>query len=337
MKLHCFVLFAALSVSSVFAQTNTYPFPSSGNVGIGTTNPANRLSVHGTIGVGPDEIPIQEVSFGYGGSYRVLRLGQDQSLRSLALNVDPQTVTGGQFSGRGQILIGNGSVLAPNVSSSDWVGVLRAHNNRVQVGGQMSSGELLAGSGVTVSNETGFVGVGTINPGAKLVVSDGGTIGFEFAPNNSTNSALMEAYDRSSNTYKNLRILSANTFLNDLGGNVGIGTTNPQHKLAVNGTIKAKEIIVETTGWSDYVFASNYRLAPLSEVEAHIAEKKHLPGMPSVAEVTENGVNVAQVQAALLAKVEELTLHLIAQEKSLCELKAENDSLKTRMAAYERR
>ena len=104
-------------------------------------------------------------------------------------------------------------------------------------------------------------------------------------------------------------------------GNVGIGTTNPTHKLAVNGTIKAKEVIVETTGWSDYVFADDYTLQPLAQVETHIKEHKHLPGIPSAASVATNGVNVGDMQAALLAKVEELTLHLIAQEKELARLR----------------
>ncbi len=111
-------------------------------------------------------------------------------------------------------------------------------------------------------------------------------------------------------------------------GNVGIGTTNPTNKLEVAGTLRAKEVIVETTGWSDYVFASNYRLAPLSEVEAHIAAKGTLPGIPSAAEVATQGVSVGDMQAKLLAKVEELTLHLIALEK-------ENAALKTRVAALE--
>ena len=70
-------------------------------------------------------------------------------------------------------------------------------------------------------------------------------------------------------------------------GGVGIGTTSPTHKLAVNGTIKAKEVIVETSVWSDYVFADDYVLAPLAEVEAHIKEHKHLPGVPSASEVSE--------------------------------------------------
>lgn len=78
------------------------------------------------------------------------------------------------------------------------------------------------------------------------------------------------------------------------GGNVGIGTTTPSHKLAVNGTIRAKEVIVDT-GWADYVFAADYRLAPLSEVEAHIRDKRHLPGIPTAAEVAEHGVSLGEI------------------------------------------
>jgi hypothetical protein len=118
-------------------------------------------------------------------------------------------------------------------------------------------------------------------------------------------------------------------------GNVGIGETNPQHKLAVNGTIKAREVIVETTGWSDYVFADDYRLAPLSEVESHIKTNRHLPGIPSATQVAEQGVSLGDMQAKLLAKVEELTLHVIAQEKHMlaqerriAALESENASLK---------
>jgi hypothetical protein len=111
-------------------------------------------------------------------------------------------------------------------------------------------------------------------------------------------------------------------------GNVGIGTTNPTHKLAVNGTIKAKEIIVETTGWSDYVFADDYTLASLAEVEAHIKEHKHLPGIPSATQVADQGISVGDMQARLLAKIEELTLHVI-------ELKKDNDVLHRRVESLE--
>jgi len=113
------------------------------------------------------------------------------------------------------------------------------------------------------------------------------------------------------------------TAANYLAGNVGIGTTNPTYKLSVNGTVRAKEVIVDT-GWSDYVFAEGYRLAPLSEVETHIKEHKHLPGIPSAAKVEQEGVSLGEMQALLLAKIEELTLHQIAQEKEIQALKNDN-------------
>jgi metal-dependent hydrolase (beta-lactamase superfamily II) len=109
-------------------------------------------------------------------------------------------------------------------------------------------------------------------------------------------------------------------------GNVGIGTTNPTEKLAVNGKIRAKEVIVDT-GWSDYVFAKNYKLASLSEVEQHIQTLGHLPGVPSAQEVAEKGVSVGDMQAVLLAKIEELTLHVIAQQKELSALRAKVTTL----------
>jgi hypothetical protein len=101
-------------------------------------------------------------------------------------------------------------------------------------------------------------------------------------------------------------------------GNVGIGTTNPTEKLSVNGRIRAREVIVDT-GWSDYVFAKGYHLASLSEVEQHIQMQGHLPGVPSAHEVAEKGVSVGDMQAVLLAKIEELTLHVINQQKQLRE------------------
>jgi hypothetical protein len=100
-------------------------------------------------------------------------------------------------------------------------------------------------------------------------------------------------------------------------GNVGIGTTNPTEKLAVNGKIRAKEVIVESSGWSDYVFADDYKLQSLADVEAQIKTNKHLPGVPSAQEVAEKGVSVGDMQAVLLAKIEELTLHVINQQKQL--------------------
>ena len=116
-------------------------------------------------------------------------------------------------------------------------------------------------------------------------------------------------------------------------GNVGIGTTNATHALTVSGTIRAKEIIVESN-WADYVFNDDYQLQSLDAVEQHIKQKKHLPGIPSAQEVSEKGVSLGEMQTLLLAKIEELTLHQIelnkrlnAQDAQIRELRAQNEQL----------
>ncbi|RNC79856.1 MAG: hypothetical protein ED557_12010 [Balneola sp.] len=132
-------------------------------------------------------------------------------------------------------------------------------------------------------------------------------------------------------------------------GNVGIGTTTPGNKLEVNGTARAKEIIVEATGWPDYVFHPDYELRSLSEIEAYIKAKGHLPEVPSAKQVEEEGQHLGEMQQLLLKKIEEMTLHLIEQnklvqrqqekneslEQLLVELKRENEALKQRMEKLE--
>ena len=99
-------------------------------------------------------------------------------------------------------------------------------------------------------------------------------------------------------------------------GTVGIGTSNPDsdYKLSVNGAIRSKEVKVETS-WSDFVFDPDYDLPTLEEVAQHIAENGHLPEIPSEAEVTENGINLGEMDAKLLQKIEELTLYMIEQHQ----------------------
>ena len=100
-------------------------------------------------------------------------------------------------------------------------------------------------------------------------------------------------------------------------GRVGIGVTHPKSELEVNGTIRAKEVKIEATGWSDFVFDKNYNLPTLQEVEQHINQKGTLPDIPSEKEVIEEGINIGDMQAKLLQKIEELTLYVIQQDKKI--------------------
>ena len=101
--------------------------------------------------------------------------------------------------------------------------------------------------------------------------------------------------------------------------NVGIGTTNTQgYRLAVAGNIVAEEVKVALqVNWPDYVFDKAYNLPSLEQVENHINENGYLIHMPSAAEVEENGIQLGEMNAKLLRKIEELTLYTITQEKKI--------------------
>ena len=100
-----------------------------------------------------------------------------------------------------------------------------------------------------------------------------------------------------------------------------ITQVNTSYKLDVAGKIRANEIVVNTTG-ADFVFADNYKLNALKEVELFVKKNKHLPEIPSAAEMTEKGMEVGELTKRLLQKVEELTLYIIEQQKEIDALKA---------------
>lgn len=101
--------------------------------------------------------------------------------------------------------------------------------------------------------------------------------------------------------------------------------------LTVDGTILAKEVrvaISTTTHWADYVFEKDYKLMPLKDVETYIIANKHLPEVPSSEDVQKNGVEVTEISAVLLKKIEELTLYTIELQKKLEAQQQEINTLK---------
>ncbi len=126
-----------------------------------------------------------------------------------------------------------------------------------------------------------------------------------------------------------------------VSGCIGIGTTNPNplYKLDVNGTVKAKkievagtllarEVKIDVNAGADFVFAPDYNLKPLSEIESFIQTNKHLPEIPSEKAMQEDGLSINEFQIKLLQKIEELTLYAIEQNKTIEELKKEVQALK---------
>lgn len=113
-------------------------------------------------------------------------------------------------------------------------------------------------------------------------------------------------------------------------GKVGVRTNNPgDYDLAVKGKVHAQEIKVDIDQWPDYVFKKEYLPLSLKEVEKHIHEKGHLPGIPSAKEVENHGIELGAMNKKLLEKIEELTLYLI-------ELKKDNEKMNNRLILMEK-
>jgi hypothetical protein len=113
-------------------------------------------------------------------------------------------------------------------------------------------------------------------------------------------------------------------------GNVGIGTTNPTSKLTVAGNINSREVKVTVDAGADFVFENNYNLPSLDSVDKYIKENKHLPEIASADEMKKDGINLSQMNIKLLQKIEEITLYMIEQNKSIEELKQEIKDIKSK-------
>ncbi len=209
------------------------------------------------------------------------------------------------------------------------------------------------GNNVIFNKNGGNVGIGTSNPVQKLTVSGNQNLN-EGAPTNGQNSTALLRIQSSHSSYGEVMdfgmnvgpsygwiqpqdLNNPNTFynlsINPKGGNVGIGTQNPDHKLTVKGIIHAEDIIIDLNVPADYVFQKyyddyssireDYSLMSLGEVESFIKENKHLPEIPSGDQMTEVGLTVGVFHMKLLQKIEELTLYLISQDKEIKNLKSQ--------------
>ena len=227
--------------------------------------------------------------------------------------------------------------------------------------GALTTGSLTTNYGATLKSSLSVAGASTFNGSATfnssfigkgssnsfyngLIVYTTNTTDFSIRLKRVNNWAQIAAYGYTN--YDPMEFLASK--YNFKNGNVGIGVENPTAKLHVAGKIlcsgeievadlnsnsinvnslNAKDIQMDMHGAADYVFEDNYDLKSLSEVESYVNEHKHLPGMPSAAEMDANGVSMSKMSNLLLEKVEELTLHMIKLEKENAALKAKVESL----------
>ena len=202
-----------------------------------------------------------------------------------------------------------------------------------------SQGWTLSGSNLTTPSK---VGVGTTSPNAPLVVSANVTETGIFEGLSSGNTWLKvknsvgavhlgigginpNAYlwSTTDNLFIGSDVSTPTFFVRGMAnGSVGIGTTQTgTNRLAVEGTIAARRLVLTLANpWPDYVFAPEYNLPSIAELERYILVYKHLPGISSAAEIEKDGLDVGSNQASLLQKIEELTLYLIQKDKQVAEL-----------------
>ncbi len=99
-------------------------------------------------------------------------------------------------------------------------------------------------------------------------------------------------------------------------------------------TEKLKIAIKNSANWADYVFAKNYKLKSLEEVETYININKHLPDVPSAEQIVNSGLDISQMQATQMQKIEELTLYMIEMKKQINRLEKENKQLNDIIVNY---
>ncbi|HYG53434.1 MAG TPA: hypothetical protein VD905_21245 [Flavobacteriales bacterium] len=335
------------SATSLEAQ-NTNPWPSSGFVGIGTASPLQQLHV-----VGKTRFDANATGSG-GGRFYLTRPNNTQYECLLSFGTNG---TGSYDWTMGTPYVSGGSNdYIMNTWSAGRVLTALYSNGNLGIGGSTTVGTSptakLSVNGDFLVSSSGITGAPYIYHNPLYGTATSPEYGWYSTPGLGMYHTSATSLSFSANNTEVMRIGNGtNPF-------VGIGTTNPIAPLTVNGKVlignpaqinvtttnpyllyvqtgilteKVKVALYNTSDWSDYVFANNYRLMPLNEVKQFVEKNKHLPGIPSAEElVKEGGFDLGEMDAKLLEKVEELTLYIL-------QLKEENQKLENRLSELEKR
>ena len=388
MKTKLFLLVSVIGASlTTYSQENE--IPDSGNVGIGTTEPTEKLDVRGgvridsTLHVGDSLIIINGARVGDD-----LTVSGDAYFKNSAyvakdLKVEEQASFNGPFSTNNAVNMNN---LPLSTATPGDYKLLLIDDQGVVKSGELTTEfaeylyNLAPKHCVTDQNGNTLhptwdndvnkifiecpntnVGIGTSNTTHKLTV-----VGDEYVNGTSQNTMAVAVGTTPStfsrvkinNTTNNpnnnygagIEIVGANSLYNkfllfhtanptseiikvvdDQTGNIPFYLTAGGQMIVNNGTTKtlqldpdgllrARKVKVDVQSWPDYVFDSSYVLMPLSELQNYIDEENHLPNVPSATELETEGSDLYEMSKIQMAKIEELTLYLLQQQKKIEEL-----------------
>jgi hypothetical protein len=324
------------------ANTNQLVLRSSGDIGVGTSNPTERLDVLGNIRsrdsiTADDDIIAGDDVIATGTVQgNNLYVTGPSTLEGNVLLVGNINSTGtGSFNGNvitnAGMTINDAAGTLSFRTSGDDKGFVQLSDDNLRLGtyGTNTNGKFVIRTGgndwVHVDG-SGNVGLGIASPLSKIHIAAGADAGL------SSHGYLMLGPVTGSNLiFDNNEIIArtngqtGSLILQNDGGSVRIGNVAVPggYKFAINGKMICEEVKVKlaSTGWPDYVFADNYQLKSLQEIEKFIIQNKHLPNIPSAAEVEKNGIEIGDMQKRMMEKIEELTLYVIELEKKINELK----------------
>ncbi len=212
---------------------------------------------------------------------------------------------------------GGGSFTLPTMTDTDAQSLTLTGNTL-----SISNGNTITLPATSVSAGTNTSVTGSGTTASPYVISSVDTS--IYANNGTINSATTTAGNRV--VTMNNNNLWFKSVTGDTNGKIYVGntatypTTTGSYKLFVEGGImteKVKVALRSSSNWADYVFNNNYKLMPLQEVAKYVEANKHLPGIDSASELAEKGLDIAEMQAKHMEKIEELTLYIIDQDKRI--------------------
>jgi hypothetical protein len=205
-----------------------------------------------------------------------------------------------------------------------------------------SDGNPLSNNQLLTIESNGNVGIGTTSaPSAKFQVVSTSATGAVFTTNHSTDYSFGVVSEVNRNLTKAFAVMNngSQAFVVYGDGRVGIAGADPDGdsniKLSVCGQIKCKKIRVESS-WCDYVFAKEYKLMPLEELEKFYSLNKHLPEYQPENEIIANGLDIGATSVLHQKSIEEIYLYLVDLKKTNSNLEKEIEELKKQIEAIKK-